>query len=132
MSTAADTLTFFRDQWASRLVDTCTVERRSLGALNPGTLTYTPTVAVQYTGPCLVRPQNGSAKDYGQESVATRDYVVMVPFGEDDVVVDDIVVVNSTHDGLLDVKELIVTNVRVDTYDTVRRFDCLDNQGAGA
>lgn len=129
MSIATGTLAFFRTQWANRLVDTCTIVKRTAGALNTTTGVYAPTEATHYTGPCLVRPEGPSSIEAGEELVEMRGYLVVIPYTETAVVVDDIVKVDSTRDGVLDVKELVVRNVRADSYNTARKLDCEDNQG---
>lgn len=129
MSIATDTVPLFRTQWSNRMVDTCTIVRRSPGALNTTTGVYTPTEATQYTGACLVRPQSPTSVSAGQELVEKRDYLIMVPYTVTAVAVDDIVKVDSTRDGVLDIKELVVRNVRTDSLNTVRKLDCEDNQG---
>ena len=127
--TLSGSITFFRTQWAARLLDTCVINRPSLGALNTGTGVYTPTDTPQYSGTCLVRPQSPQSVQFGEELVEMRGYLVAVPHNEADVAVDDVVTVTSTRDLQLNGKRLVVRNVRTDTYNTVRKFDCEDNQG---
>lgn len=135
MSLATDTLAFFRTHWADRMVDTCTIVNRVKGAVNTTTGVYVPTDTTLYTGACLVRPQSASATQAGEELVEQRGYLVVIPWNTTAVVVDGlgieevIVKVDSTRDLLLDVKELVVRNVRTDSYNTARKLDCEDNQG---
>lgn len=127
--TLAGSITFFRTQWVGRRLDTCVVNRRSLGALNTGTGVYAPSDTPQYSGTCLVRPQSPGSVEVGGEQVELRRYLVILPHDEADVAVDDIVTVTSTRDLQLNGKQLVVRNVRTDTYNTTRKLDCEDNQG---
>lgn len=129
MSTASDLVAFFRTEWSDRFVDTCVINRKSAGALNTTTGEYTPTDTPQYSGSCLVRPKDPYTAVIGEELVELRGYLVIIPYSEEDVAVDDVVTVTSTFDGVLDGKNLIVRNVRADTYNTARKLDCEDNQG---
>lgn len=130
MSIPTSLLPFFRTQWATRFTATCVINRVGLGAINTTTGVYTPTNTPQYSGPCLVRPASPASVQIGEELVEQRNYLVVVPYDEEDVAVDDIVTVTSTNDGVLDGKTLVVRNVRADEYNTARKLDCEDNQGA--
>lgn len=130
MSVATDHLTFFRSDWATRFVDTCTIGRVTGRTLNTSTGVYTPTVVSQYSGPCLVRPQAPASAQAGQELIEQRNYRVFLPYTVTAVKVDDVVTVTSIFDGVLNGKQLIVRNILADTYNTRRVLECEDNQGA--
>jgi hypothetical protein len=130
MSIPTSVLGFFRTEWASRFTDTCVVNRVTGRTLNTSTGVYTPTLAAHYSGGCVVRPQSPSSAEAGQELVEQRGYLVVLPYDEADVRPDDIVTVTSTTDTQLNGKQLVVRNVRTDTYNSARKLDCEDNQGA--
>jgi hypothetical protein len=130
MSIVTDHVTgLFRTEWATRFVDTCDIVARSQGALNTTTGEYAPTEVSHYSGPCLARPMSPSSNEVGEEQIEQRDYLVVIPWDEVAVEIDDIVKMTSTFDGVLNGKELVVRNIRADTYNTARKLLCEDNQG---
>ena len=129
MSVPTDTLSFFRTQWATRLVDTCVVKRITGNSFSDTTGVNTPTYTTQYSGDCLVRPLAPGSAEFGQELVETRGYTVFVPYDEEDPLPDDLVDITSTFDGFLDGKQFVVRNIAGDTYDTVRRLICQEVVG---
>lgn len=129
MSVASSTIGFFRMQWERRFVDSCVVKRQTGETFDPDTGQATPTYATQYSGPCLVRPGSPSDTVAGEQQVELRTYTVLVPHHVTTPQVDDLVDVTSTRDGVLNGKTLVVRNVSSDTYNTVRRLVCEDNQG---
>ena len=126
MSIPVAHLPFFRTEWATRLTDTCVVSRSTPGALNTTTGEYTPSLAEQYSGPCLVRPAAPGSVEAGEEQVETFDYIVFVPYTEVDPLPDDIVVITSATDTFLTGKQLVVQSISGDTYVTVRRLFCVE------
>ncbi len=130
MSVATDALAFFRTQWATRFTDTVLVREITGSSLNPSTGVITPTYTTRYSGPGLVRPQSPASVQVGEELVEQRGYLVVIPHGEIAIGVDMEVVVTSATDAKLNGKVLIVRNVRADTYNTARKLDAEDNQGA--
>jgi hypothetical protein len=130
MSIVTDHVTgLFRTEWATRFVDTCDIVARSQGALNTTTGEYTPTEVVHYSGACLARPMSPGSTEVGEEQIEQRDYLVVIPWDKVAVEIDDIVKMTSTFDGVLNGKELVVRNIRADTYNTARKLLCEDNQG---
>ena len=130
MSIASDALTFFRTEWADRLVDSCVVKEETGTSFNSGTGVYTPTYTTRYTGACLVRPASESDASYGQRLVVVFSHVVSIPWNQNTVTVNDLVDVTSTFDGKLNGKQFIVRGIPTDTYTTHRILLCQDNQGA--
>ena len=130
MSVVTDHVTgLFRTEWATKFVDTCEIFARTQGALNTTTGTYTPSEETHYSGPCLYRPLSPGSADVGEEQIEQRDGLLVIPWNADLVQIDDIVRMTSVYDGVLDGKEMVVRNIRVDTYNTARKLLLEDNQG---
>lgn len=129
MSVAADTLALFRAEWESRLVDSCVVKRETGASFNASTGVTTPTYTTQYNGACLIRPMGPAFADFGEREVAFRRYLLFVPYDTDDPAAGDLVDVTSTRDLNLNGKQLVIRNLRADTYNTARRYECEDDQG---
>lgn len=131
MSIASETLTFFRDRWASRLIDAVVVKDETGEVFDPGSGLITPTFDEVYDGAALVRPAGAGEAEFGETTVATVDYLVFIPHTEITVEPGMLVDVTSTHDGQLDGIVLVVNSVNKDTYLTNRRLDCTEYQDAG-
>lgn len=136
MSIASSSVGFFRTRWADALVDTCTINRREGGALNPstGVLTDGPDTA-KFSGACLVRPASSVARIpvFGDEQVNVLRYHVFVPYTVTDVEPDDRVVLDSvTYDSALEGQTLRVVAIEGDSYNTKRRLICELNLGGGS
>lgn len=129
MSIASDTVAYFRTEWADRLVDSCVFAPRVLGGLDTTTGVHPTSGTPTYSGPCLVRPQSAASVVAGEELIEQRGYLVVLPWDAVGVGIDDIGTVTSTFDGVLNTKQVVVRNVRADTYNTARKLDCEDNQG---
>lgn len=132
MSALTDRIGFFRTRWADELADSCIVKRQTGSSFDSGTGQTTPSYTTQYSGACLVRPvlrEEGRSADFGGQQTEYRRYSVFVPYDTDGLQPDDLVDVTSTRDGDLDGKQLVVRNVRTDTYNVVRELNCEDNQG---
>ena len=129
MSIPTDTLDFFRTQWAQRLVDTCTIKSVTGSSFNDTTGQTEPTYTSRYTGACLIRPGPPGAADYGDQLTETRRYTVFIPYDESAVSPGDLVDLTSTRDAHLnETEQLVVRNIRADTYNTVRKLECEENQ----
>ena len=128
MSVASEHVAFFRTAWASRFVDTCVIKRATGSTFNESTGQTEPTYTTQYTGVCLVRSRNQSDADFGAQLAEVRGYRVFIPYTETATEPGDLVDVTSTFDGRLDGNQLVVRNVRGDTYNTVRVVECEENQ----
>ena len=121
MSVQTDHVAFFRTQWATRFVDSITIDRTtSRGSFNATTGDYdTPVTANQYTGNALIRPASTSDRTFGDQTDTRTAYMVYVPNDTTGIQVDDIVnVVASTTDPELDGVALVVRAVEYDTYKT--------------
>lgn len=134
MSIVTDHLTFFRTRWATRLVDTCTINRRAAGTLNTTTgVIAAGADAEQYSGVCLIRPASRSQKDYGQEQIGVVLYEVFVPYTVTGIEPDDQVVLGTVnYDAELQAETLRVVSVEGDSYNTIRRLVCAHNLGGGS
>lgn len=124
MSIPTSVLPFFRTQWATRFTDTCIIKRRTGMALNQSTGVNEPTYNTHYSGPCLVRPLSGSEVVAGQELVATHGLIVFIPYTEVGHLPEDLIDVTSTTAADLSGRQFVITNVELDTYDTVRKLTC--------
>lgn len=128
MSVAEAHLSFFRGQWATRLVDTCLIKEQTGSAFNPTTGQSEPTFTTRYDGPALIRSGSPGDAEYGEQQTEIRAYTVFVPHDETGLSPGFLVDVTSTHDGDLDGLQLVVRNVGKDTYRTVRPLECEENQ----
>ena len=126
MSIPTSVATMFRTHWATRLVDTCTIQRQTSTAISAVTGIETPSYSSQYSGNCLVRPGTGTETDAGQEQKELRMFTVYIPYDETGILPGDVVTVTSTNDGMLNGATLTVRNVTFDTYDHVRELVCED------
>ena len=123
MSLQTDTAVWFRGQWATRFVDSVTIDRTtSRGSFNPATGAYdTPVEANQYTGNALIRPMSTSDKQYGQRLDTRGVYLVAVPYDTTGIQLEDTVtVVASTLEPDLDGTTLTIVDVENDSYNTHR------------
>jgi hypothetical protein len=131
MSIPAAHLDLFRDQWTDRLVDTCVIKEQTGTGFDPGTGQMVPTYTTHYDGACLVRPGQASDVVAGEEQAQIYAYMVFIPYTEVDIVPGWVIDVTSTHDGDLDGEQLVIQNVEKDSYLTVRKLGCEENQSAG-
>jgi hypothetical protein len=115
---------FFRTEWAKRLVDTCVVKRETGTTFNSTTGVYTPTYTTQYSGSCLVRPKAASDEQSGERQAEIRMYSVFIEYDETDPLPDDLVDITSTNDSFLNGKQFVVRNVAGDTYMHRRELVC--------
>lgn len=127
MSIPTSVLDFFRDQWDDRFTDTVVIKGVSGQTLNTTTGVYATTYSTTYEGGALVRPARGLAVQSGQQQTEVRMYEVYVPYTTTSLLPDLLVDVTSD-DAYLNGRQLVVRNVRGDTYTTVRRLDCEDTQ----
>lgn len=125
MTTPVGTLAYFRARHNSRMTDSCVVKRETgPPTLNQTTGVYEPTYTNNYSGPCLVRPLTAADTQAGQELIATRGYLVQLPYTEDDQLPDDLVDITSATDTFLTGKQFVVRNIPGDTYVTRRDLFC--------
>lgn len=123
MSLASSTVSYFRNQWAIRFVDSCVVTRYDIA--NPsfsdvtGQTTY-PT-STPYSGECLVRPASASESDFGEARRQQVDYDLFLPYDAADLEEGDEVVVTSTLDP--DIPVLTVLRGFQDSYLTRRHYE---------
>jgi len=123
MSTASSSVGFFRDQWASRFVDSCVVTRYDFD--NPsfseatGQTTYPE--STPYSGACLVRPATAREKDFGEARRQEVDYDLFLPYDAAELKESDEVVVTSALDP--DIPTLTVLRTFQDSYLTRRHYE---------
>jgi hypothetical protein len=123
MSLASSTVAYFRDQWASRFVDTCVIQRR-----DPDNDTFNETSGQTeeaftqvYSGGCLARPASASESDFGEARRQEVDYDVYLPFDSAELEEGDTVTVTSTLD--LVVPVLTVLRGFSDSYLTKQHYE---------
>lgn len=129
MSIAEDHVSYFRDQWALRLVDSCVVSRVTGTTFNDTTGETEETTETAYSGECLVRPANASETDFGEDRRQEVDYDLFLPYDADIAVIgdsDDLeegdsVVVTSDLDP--DIPTLTVLRGFQDSYLTKRHYE---------
>jgi hypothetical protein len=123
-SAAVETL---QARWAEELVDSCVIKAVSGQTLNTTTGVYAVTYSTTYSGECLVRPSRHSGVQFGQQQTEVRMYSVFVPHTTTALEPDLLVDVTST-DGYLTGRQLVVRNVRGDSYPAIRELECEDTQ----
>jgi hypothetical protein len=121
MSVPSSTVAFFRDQWATRFVDTCIVSRVTGTAFNETTGQTEPTTAQVYSGGCLARPASASESDFGETRRQEVDYDVYLPFDAAALQEGDKVTVTSTLDPVVPV--LTVLRGFSDSYLTKQHYE---------
>jgi hypothetical protein len=129
VSIFTDTLGILQDRWAEELVDSCVLKELTGQSFNSTTGVYVDTYNTSYSGACLVRPARSSAVQAGQQQAEIRMYEVFVPYTVTDAEPDYLVDVTSS-DGYLTGRQLVVRNVRGDSYTAIRQLDCEDVQNA--
>lgn len=123
MSIFTDTLGLLRNRWSEELVDSCVLKSVSGQVFSETTGTYIATYATSFSGACLVRPARPTSAQTGQQQAEIRMYEVYVPYTVTDAEPDYLVDVTST-DGYLSGRQLVVRNVKGDSYSVVRQLDC--------
>lgn len=111
------------------LPDECTITRPDGGALNPGTLIWTPNAPVVYTGPCRVQllpPGRVFVNQHGDASVSVVRYSASLPWDTTDIAVDDVLTVTTSKDPKMIGRSFVVYNVTVDTFGSRRFVDLID------
>lgn len=135
MTLATSHIDLFRNEWAERFVDACTIDRTTdRGPLNQGTLQYdSPTISNIYAGPCLVRPMARSGSpDYGQEQIARKAYEVMLPFNANGIEPQDrITITASVKETALVGAVLTAFYEQKDSWNTHRLIVAELNEGGG-
>ena len=129
----AAAIDLFRSRWASRFVDTCTIDTTTArGSFNTTTGVYgTATTAQAYSGGCLVRPARQQHRDVGEQDVLLADVAVTIPHSETDIEPGDTVTVSAAvYDSQL-VGTYRVVDVEVDSWNTHRRLMCRRDMGEG-
>lgn len=124
MTVPTNYASFFRDQWASRFVDTCLVKRPTGKTLNATTGSYEVTYSTTYSGECLVRPKAATDAQSGERQAELRMYSVFVPYTTTGPLPDDLVDITSTNDSFLNGKQFVVRNIAGDTYNHRREIVC--------
>lgn len=138
MSVASAHVDLFRDHWADRMVDTCTIRRLTdRGTINPTTLEYdAETWTVIYTGPCLIRPVSGSLGEpktvkAGEEQKITNHLHLFLPHTADTIKPDDHATIDTSTDSRLVGAVPVVVAADSDTYITRRRVTARLWEGSG-
>lgn len=124
MSIPTSLASFFRTQWASRLVDSCVVKRETSTVFSTTSGTYTPTYTTISSTACLVRPAAASDEQSGDRQAELKMYTVYVPYTVTGALPDDLVDITSTNDSFLNGKQFVVRNIEGDTYNHVRELQC--------
>lgn len=129
-SIAAQSLGFFRDQWASRFVDSCVIKELTDPdqGFDPETGVLAPSYTTIYSGPCLIRPEARAAAEYGEQTASRATYEVVIPHDESGPKPGHLVDLTSTRDAYLNGKTVTIRGIRADTYNTSRHLDCEENQ----
>jgi hypothetical protein len=114
---------FFRNQWATRFVDTCVVTRYdfTMPTFNETTGKTEYPTSTPYTGECLVRPASASESEFGEDRRQEVDYDLHLPFDAAELKERDEVVVTSTLDP--DIPTLTVLRGFTDSYLTHRHYE---------
>lgn len=129
MSIFSDATAILQARWAEELVDSCVIKEVTGQTLNTTTGVYAVTYSTTYSGPCLVRPARATGVQAGQQQTEVRMYSVYVPHTTTSLEPDLLVDVSSS-DGYLNGRQLVVRNVRGDSYPAVRELECEDTQNA--
>jgi hypothetical protein len=123
MSIASTSVAFFRNQWASRFVDTCVVTRYDFG--NPSFSEATGQTAyptsTPYSGVCLARPAAAREIDFGEDRRQQVAYDLFLPYDAAELKESDEVVVTSTLDP--NIPTLTVLRTFGDSYLTKRHYE---------
>ncbi len=142
MSIASDTVVVFRTEWATRLVDVCTifntVAAANRGAINTGTLQYDSQSegVIAAAVPCLAR-SSSSGEDqavlFGQEA---RTFIAIDIYIAHDapLTIDldhEVELTASRNEPLLVGKRLIIRSIIPDSYNTRRLLRCELDLGSG-
>lgn len=121
MSVAEDHVSYFRDEWALRFVNTCVVTRVTGTTFNDTTGETEETTTTVLNGTeCLVRPANASESDFGEDRRQEVDYDLFLPHDAADLEEGDSVVVTST---LGDIPTLTVLRGFQDSYLTKWHYE---------
>lgn len=139
MSIPSNTLATFRDQWASRFIDTITVIRvTSRGTYNPTTHLHDGGgTNAEYSGGALIRPMSAAGQTalFGEQQVTGKAYYVFIPYDaaftgnpqpEDRVTIDA-----SSADPDLVGRTMLVVSASHDSYQTRIELICRLEEGPG-
>jgi len=123
MSVAADTVPFFRAEWAKRFVDTCVATRYDFTSptFNETTDRTEYPTSIPYSGPCLLRPASASECEFGEDRRQEVDYDLYLPYEAADLNEGDVVVVTSALDP--DLPTIAVLRGFQDSYLTRRHYE---------
>jgi hypothetical protein len=122
VSLASSTVDYFRSEWETRFVDTCSVARQSGTTFNETTGQTEPTTAAVLTdASCLVRPATAREIDLGEARLQEVDYDLYVPWDTDLLEAGDLVTVTSVLDASVPV--LRVLRGFADSYLTRRHYE---------
>jgi len=139
MTIQTDAVAVFREQWATRFIDSITVTRTtSRGAINPATYKYDSEFgSIPYTGEALIRPfsAEGETSDFGDQLVTGKTYSVFVPhtavfagdFQPEDVVTIDACALDPDFVG----KAMRMLSQQHDSYLTRIELICRFDEGVG-
>lgn len=141
MSIASDTVAVFRTEWATRLVDVCTifntVDTGDRGAINTGTLQYDSQSegVIAAALPCLARSSSGAdaAVLFGQEA---RTFTAIDIYLAHDapLTIDldhEVELTASVNEPMLVGKRLVIRSIIPDSYNTRRLLRCELDLGSG-
>jgi hypothetical protein len=123
VSLASTTVDYFRTEWASRFVDTCSSTRVTGSSFNETTGQTEPTTEDILTdAPCLVRPATAREIDLGEARLQEVDYDLYLPYDTALLEAGDLVTVTSVLDASVPV--LRVLRGFADSYLTRRHYEC--------
>ena len=122
MSVATGVVPYLRSQWATRFVDTCTVDRVTGTVFNDTTGQTEPTISEVYSGECVVRPAAAREADFGGARRQEGSYDLYLPYDSAELEEGDLVTVTAALDPLIPV--LTVARGFTDSYLTRRHYEC--------
>lgn len=128
MSIPLGTIDLFRSQWATRFADEVTIKEITGTSFNDTTGQTEPTYTNRYVGAYLWRDEGGRDIDYGEQEAEIRRGTLHVPYTVDGIAPGMVADLTSATDEDLDGLQVIVRQIRKDTYNTVRKLICEENQ----
>jgi hypothetical protein len=134
MSVARDTVGFFRTEWAKRFTaaqsagDEATIKESTGSTFNETTKRTDHTYTNRYVGPYIWRDAGGRDLEYGEQESEIRKGLLHVPYSVNGIAPGMLVDLTSSTDADLDGLQVVIRQVRKDTYNTVRVLECEENQ----
>ena len=135
MGVPASAIATWRDGWAARMVDACTItDVTTRGTWNASTLVYDGgTASTVYTGGCLLRPMtHEDRKEFGLETVTVEHLTLFLPHTVTGVAPGQQVVLSAAeYEPAAIGAVLVVVGVQHDSWNTRRKVAVRYDQGAG-